>query len=120
MLAPSLGDGFFESLNEVGRRVSRDVLSLYGATGGMDNSHFDAYGFSMWPVNRIVRECQYIQSHDIPFADYLIDSWYYYFRYEDESRSSVWGSADFRQLASSVEQFFELYLTRPADLDLWL
>jgi hypothetical protein len=56
------------------------------------------------------------------FADFLIESHRYAFKYENENTSSVYSnceSEDFVKIADSIEQFFDLYLTNPNKIGLF-
>ena len=107
-----------ESLGRTGRRFSRDVVAFYCLTGGMEDGDMDGKGLSVWSLDRVVEENRDTDAADLAFADYPIDSWRYSFRFEDETRSSVYGGLRDRRLADSVEQFFGLYLNSPQELDL--
>ncbi len=56
------------------------------------------------------------------FADFLIESHRYAFKYENVNISSVYSNHetdDFIKVADSVEQFFDLYLTNPNEIGLF-
>src|SRR5215207_2006381 len=72
------------ALGKTGRRYSRDVVALYRATGGMAEGESDSYVWSLWPLGKVVAEnADYSRPH-LLFADLLIHSHLYCFRYEDE------------------------------------
>ena len=111
------------SLNQTGRKVSRDVIDLYCLTGGMENGRDDAFGWSLWPLDRVVSETLSYKPPHILFADYLINSHCYCFKYQSEKTSSVhvefFGGEEPRLVANSVAEFFELYLNDPQKLEIW-
>ena len=74
---------------------------------------------SLWPLERVRKENDARrEAGDIAFADFLIDSFWYDFHFEDSARSSVYGGYERRKLAESVEEFFALCLDDPERLDL--
>ena len=110
-----------ESLATTGKRFSEDVVKLYTLTGGIADREMDELLFTLWPLGLVssANACEQKLS-DIAFGDVLIDACRYYFHFEDDLRSSVYGGYEFRKLAESIDHFFELYLTDPARLDLFL
>ncbi len=107
------------SFAKVGRQLSFDIVTLYSLCNGMpdavsDNEHF----FSLWSVEKCIREAPRFARSFIPFADFLISSHEYCFRFQSPERSSVhvsWNSVDGRneQVAASVEEFFWLLANQP-------
>ncbi len=99
-------------LNTLGRAYSRDVLALYSATGGMEDGYSDSHMWSLWSLQRVISETARYGRPYILFADFLIDSHLYCFKYETEMTSSV--GVDYLNgeepelVAASVEEFFEL------------
>jgi hypothetical protein len=95
--------------------VSQDVINLYCTVGGMDN--MDSFCWSLWPLDRIIVENE---SHTRPyvwFADFLIDSYFNCFKYEDEASSSVYldwlNKKEPKCVAKSMDEFFKYYLECP-------
>ena len=99
-------------LNSLGRAYSRDVLNLYVATGCMEHGYSDSHMWSLWVLNRVIAETSLYDRPYTLFADFLIDSHFYCFQYENEERSSV--ALDYLNgeepelLARSFEEFFEM------------
>jgi hypothetical protein len=99
-------------LSALGRAYSRDVVALYSAPGGMEDGYSDSHMWSLWPLQRVVSETARYNRPYILFADFLIDSHFYCFKYETEERSSV--GVDYLNgeepeiVAASVEEFFEI------------
>jgi hypothetical protein len=99
-------------LSALGRAYSRDVLALYSATGGMEDGYSDSHMWSLWPLQRVVSETARYSRPYILFADFLIDSHLYCFKYETEENSSVGvdnlNGEEPELVAASVEEFFEI------------
>ena len=99
-------------LGALGRAYSRDVLALYAATGGMEDGYSDSHMLSLWSLERVILETSRHNKPYILFADFLINSHFYCFKYENEERSSV--GVDYLNgeepewLAESVDGFFEI------------
>ena len=110
-------------LSALGRAYSRDVLALYAATGGMEDGYSDSHMFSLWSLERVNLETSRYNQPYILFADFLIDSHFYCFKYENEERSSV--GVDYLNgeepewLAESVEGFFEILINDAARLKMF-
>ncbi len=80
----------------------------------MDNSLF-----SFWTLNQLVDANEKYKSDFTLFGDFLIDSHYCGFKYENENLSSVYSdfeSGKLLKIADSVEEFFNLYLTSPIEV----
>lgn len=116
LLPPVDTDSVVRALSRTGKRFSADVVRLYEVTGGAED--MDSVGFTLWPLSRIVMTNNGSQSPDLAFADCLIDCFWFFFHYEDGTRSSIYGGYDRRKLADNIDQFFGLYLTQPVTLDL--
>jgi hypothetical protein len=111
-------------LDRTGRKYSLDVVNFYCAFGGMKDSESDFYCVSFWPLDKVISEnSSYARPH-ILFADFLIHSHCYCFRYEDNERSSVcvdyFNDSEPERIAESVEDFFHLYLRNPKKLGMWV
>lgn len=108
-------------LDRIGRKSSLDVVSLYCATGGMTDD--DHLFWSLWSLDRVVAENLRYDRPYILFADFLIDSHFYCFRYENDERSSVcveyFNREEPKPLAESVSDFFDLYLKSPGQLEMF-
>lgn len=117
LLPPVDADSVSRALSRTGKRFSADVVRLYELTGGTED--MDNALFTLWPLMRVTMRNTDGQSPDLAFADFLIDSFWFYFHYEDAVRSSVYGGYDRRKLADDIDQFFGLYLTNPLALDLY-
>ena len=99
-------------LGKLGRACPRDVLALYSLTGGMEDGYSDSHMFSLWPFQKAIAETARYTRPYIMFADFLIDSHLYCFRYENQERSSVVvdyvNGEEPELVAESVEEFFKL------------
>ena len=111
------------TVGSLGQTVSRDVAELYRATSGMSDGDMDSLCFSLWPPERLARENQKHSVDGVLFADFLIDSHLYLFRYEDSDRSSVhvehFDGKGPQRVADSITEFFELYLETPEKVYLY-
>ena len=100
------------SLGNLGRACSRDVSALYRLTGGMEDGDSDSHMLSLWPFQKAMAETARYTRPYILFADFLIDSHLYCFRYENHERSSVVvdyvNGEEPELVAESVEEFFKL------------
>ena len=123
LLPPADEVGVRAALDETGRRYSRDVVALYLATGGMPDGELDSRAWSLWTLEQVVTQNSVYGRPHLLFADFLIHSHVYCFRYEDEERSSVlmddFGDDEPELLAGSVSEFFELYLSNPGGLGMF-
>lgn len=118
LLPPPDRAAVIQALTRTGRRFANDVVEFYCITGGFDDQ-MDNRLFSLWPLRHLEIRNAGSDATDLAFADFLIDSFLYYFRYETESRSSVHGGYESQKLADSIDEFFGLYLTAPEKLDLF-
>lgn len=123
LLPPNEETAVADALSKTGRKYSRDVIALYCAVGGMKDYESDSHIWSLWSLDRVVSENS---GHDRPyilFADYLIGSHCYYFKYEDDERSSVcmdyFNEEEAERIADSVGEFFEIYLRNPRDVGIF-
>ena len=123
LLPPADEASVIAALDKTGRRYSRDIVALYCATGGMPDGESDDHVWSLWPLEQVVSESSRYGRPHLPFADFLIHSHLYCFRYEDEGRSSVYmdysSDEEPERLTGSVSEFFELYLTNPGKLGMF-
>ena len=122
-LLPPNEEAVIAALNQIGRKYSRDVIALYSATGGMKDGESDSHLWSLWPLARILSENPRYERPYILFADFLIDSHLYCFRYENDEIASVYieygNGEEPKRVAGSVNEFFEIYLRSPIDLDMF-
>lgn len=122
VLPPSSESQVAAAFSGLGQLLSRDVIELYRATGGMSEGQMDSLCFSLWPLDRVRAENLEHSAAGVLFADFLIDSHMYLFRYEDYDSSSVhveYGDGKGPQLvAGSLIEFFELYLSQPEKIGL--
>ena len=110
-------------LSSLGRPLSRDVLALYSATGGMQDGYSDSHMWSLWSLERVISETLRYSRPYILFGDFLIDSHFYCFKYEDEERSSVrvdyLNGEEPELLTGSVLEFFEIFNNDAARLEMF-
>jgi hypothetical protein len=110
------------SLDRTGRKYSCDVVGFYCAAGGMKDGGWDDYCVSFWSLDKVVAENSGYARPHILFADVLIHSYCFCFRYENAERSSVcvelFDDSEPELIAGSVDEFFDLYLRNARKLGL--
>lgn len=119
LLAPNDRATVIGALNLTGKKYSEDVVNLYCATGGMKDGAMDDNLWSFWSLEQLVKENAVLRRPGLFFADFLIYSTQYFFRFESPDRSSVWLDDGQELLADSISEFFEKYLKNPAVLGLF-
>jgi len=123
LLPPNSETSVHAALNATGRKYSRDVVDLYCRTGGMADEQSDNRCWSLWSLNRIVAENLGYQRPYILFADFLIHSHLYCFKYENPERSAVcidyFNGQEPRVVAESVSEFFNLYVRGDDSLEMF-
>ena len=111
------------AMEGVGRKYSRDVVGLYLITGGMKEGEEDARCFSLWSIDRLIAENSSYKRPHILFADFLIASHFYCFKYESEELSSVCvdylNGQEVKIVAASVAEFFDLCVRDPGKLQMF-
>lgn len=120
LLPPNSAAQVLAAFVQMNARCSADIIELYSVTGGFDDC--DSKCFTLWSLNRIIKESAVYKSCGVAFGDFLIESHAYYFKYENDFVSSVY--TDFYQaiptkIADSVNDFFELYLNNSEELGLF-
>ncbi|MEP6569999.1 MAG: hypothetical protein ABJC10_09515, partial [Acidobacteriota bacterium] len=123
LLPPNGEAAVITALSRMGRKYSRDIVALYCATGGMPEAETDSRDWSLWPLDKVVSENSEYDRPHILFADFLINSHLYCLKYETDERSSVrldyFNGDEPREVAASVNEFFEIYLRTPGDLEIF-
>jgi hypothetical protein len=108
------------ALSQTQRLYSRDVVALYCLTGGMADGESDAHFWTLWSLTELVAQNARYSRADILFADFLINSHLYVFRYVSPDVSAVYvdyfNGAEPEMVAGSLNEFFERYLYQPAAL----
>lgn len=89
LLEPCEEAATVSGLAQIGRNVSRDVIEMYCVTGGMEDGESDERLFSLWSLDRVKTDNAQCACPRILFADFLIESHFYFFQFEDNYRSSV-------------------------------
>ena len=111
------------ALITTGRKYSRDVLGLYHATGGMCDDQVDSHGWTLWSLDRVVSENLRYQRPYILFADFLIRSHLYCFKYENSETSAVcidyFNGQEPRLVTNCVAEFFDLYVRASDSLEMF-
>lgn len=107
-----------EALERTGRSFSRDLVSLYLATGGMEGDTMDDNSLCLWTLERLVEENLKEQRPLLLFMDCLLDSHFYGLRYEDEETSFVYiehfDGGPPPRVADGLDEFFRLCLKDPS------
>lgn len=123
LLEPLNRESVIAALNETARKYSSDVVDLYCATGGMADGEMDDRCWSFWPLSEVISENAGYKRRELLFADFLIHSHLYSFKFESESISSVWidyfNSDQPEKVAHSVGEFFETLLNDPGSLQMF-
>lgn len=100
----------------VGGPIPGVLIQLYSAANGMVDDEADRWHFSMWSIERILREHD-VREEDgvrwLAFADFLVYSWAVYFNGEGR----VWSEGT-DETFLSLEDFLHWYTTDPGSLGL--
>jgi len=120
-LPPMIEAEVVSRLSCLGRQISRDVIQLYCVTGGMADGEMDSVMMWLWPLEHVVAENANTEGQLLYFADFLIDSYRYFLKYESAGVSSVYveDTTEPRKVADSLDEFFRLYLSDPDKIGLW-
>lgn len=109
-----------DCFRSIKKLLSKDILEFYSNFGGMIDGDMSESLLSVWTLEEIAEKNSV--SHELTcFADFLIESHRYAFKYENVNTSSVhsnWETSDFVKVADSLEQFLDLYLTNPNKIGL--
>lgn len=95
--------------------ISQDVIQVYSTLGGIEDGEMDSTLLSFWDIDKILEENK-SYSGLLDFADFLIYSHLYSFKFENEFVSSIhiwWSEKDTEKIADSFEEFFENYINNP-------
>lgn len=112
---------------DLGHPVSSDVLDLYSVIGGFLGGDSDRL-WSFWSLDeiRFQNQDQKLRRKRpfVMFADWLISSHVYCFRYESPDASSVFISHDgwsleAEPIACGVATFLEMLLDHPNEVQVW-
>ena len=104
--------------------LSSDVRRLYAATGGFSDYATDDNSWSLWSLDRLVRENHDRDSDHLWFADWLISSHVYAIRFISPDTSAVFiDHNDPRyppmQIADNVAGFLRKYVDDPGSVEAW-
>lgn len=115
LVKPSPEKEIVEKFAKLKIPIARDVIEVYSTVGGMVDNELDSTLFSFWNIDKILEENE-SDSELVSFADFLIYSHLYYFKFKNEAVSSIhiyWDENDIEKIADSFEEFFENYLETP-------
>lgn len=110
-----------EAFDKIGKLVSKDVMQIYTSIGSM-NDNMDLNLLCFWNLDNLVTENLNHKSEFTLFGDFLINSHFYGYKYENENISSVYSdfqTSEHIKIAESVEEFLHLYLTDPWEIGLY-
>ena len=113
---PSSEQQIIDCFQKIKKPISEDVLEFYIFTGGTSEGRMDLELFSFWTLEEIIKENLRLKSEMALFADFLIFSHCYGFKYENPTTSSVYidylDHYPLTKVADSVEEFFDIYLEK--------
>jgi hypothetical protein len=104
-----------ESFANLSILLSQEIIDVYSNLGGMIDEDMDSVCFSFWTVERILTENK-PNSELTFFADFLINSHWFGFKFENESVSSIhiyWQENQIEKIADSFDEFLATYTTNP-------
>lgn len=104
-----------EAFANLGILLSQEIIDVYSNLGGMIDEDMDSVCFSFWTVEKILTENK-PNSELTFFADFLINSHWFGFKFENQKASSVhiyWEENQIEKIADSFGEFFATYITNP-------
>ena len=113
LASPRLEEDVAEAFAHLGVLLARDAVEVYSTIGGFADDDMDSECLTFWTVERMLRENDF-NAENVYFADFLIDSHLYYFRYKNAQVSAIYvsyGESGRFHIADSFDEFFGLYLT---------
>lgn len=111
-------DEIIDAFANFGILFSSDVIEVYSTLNGFDEDEMDSECLSFWTLEKILKEIE-PNSEYVYFADFLIDSHHYAFKFKDAEHSTVhvhYSEKERTKIADSFDEFFELYLNNPEKL----
>ena len=115
---PFSAEEIVAGFNKLGVIFSKDVVEVFSSIGGFAEEDLDSECMTFWTIEKIFKE-NIENSAYIFFADYLIESHRYAFKYANADISSIYvcySETDRTKVADSFAEFFELYLTKTEKL----
>ena len=113
LAATYLEEEIKEAFTNLGVLLADDAVQVYSTIGGFAEDDMDSECLTFWTVEKILRENDF-NADKIYFADFLIESHRYYFKYKNAEKSEIHVSYDTEvvyKIANSFDGFLELYLT---------
>jgi hypothetical protein len=113
LASPPLEEEVVEAFVQLGIPLARDAAEVFSTLGGFSEDDLDSECLTFWTVEKILRENDF-NAEDVYFADFLLYSHEYYFKFKDVKSSVIYvrfSETDRVQIADSFDEFFELYLT---------
>ena len=103
-----------EKFANLGILLSQDVIEVYSNFGGFDEDKMDSECLTFWTPEKILQENE-SNAEYVFFADFLIDSHHYAFKFQNVEISSIYvcySETDRIKISNSFAEFFELYLNQ--------
>jgi hypothetical protein len=101
--------------------VPADIREFYANANGMPIHEYDGHQVSFWSISKICEQRETVADSEIGFADFLINSWRFIFRVEDDSvivvSENVSSDSPMENLGT-FSNFLELYVTSPDALQI--
>jgi hypothetical protein len=110
---PPYGEAIIRStFLEAGIEPAKDLILLYGTIGGMHVPDDELW--RLWPLSEVSDRKLEANEFGILFSDFLLDSWIYRVKPNDEYTSAVYvdyvNGKDPLLVAETLEQFFDKYV----------
>jgi hypothetical protein len=118
LAGPISEEDVIEKFTNPGILLARDAVEVYSTIGGFDENDSDSELLTFWTVEKILREIDF-NAEVVYFADFLIDSHHYCFKYKNDESSAIYvhySETDRYKIADSFDQFFGLYLNNINEL----
>ena len=109
LIEPASKNECAEKLARLKTPIAKDIIEVYSILGGMFDGESDSTLLSFWGIDQILEENK-PNSELIAFADFLIHSHLYYFKFENEFISSIhiwWEEDNIEKIADSFEEFLK-------------
>jgi hypothetical protein len=111
-----------DAFDKIGKSITKDIIQIYTSVGAVSNEDTDSNLLCFWDLDYLVKENLTYKSNFALFGDFLINSHFYGYKYENENISSVYSdfeTGEYLKITESVEEFLHLYLTEPIEIGLY-
>lgn len=121
VLPPASDEKIVKCFHKIEKPISEDIVEFYSLTAGMSDGEIDSEAIDFWSLEQLEKENLNTKSELTLFADFLIFSHCWGYKFENQKRSSVhidYFSKRHRyvKVADSLKEFFELYLENPDNI----